>query len=64
MLQELEMLLPPRPEFVLPPEDQLEEVDMQDYDPNERRGNEGARGEAYNDDEEMHFGPGLQCAQQ
>lgn len=54
------MLLPPRTELVLPPEDQLEEVDMQDYDPNERRGNEGA----YNDDEEMHFGPGLQCAQQ
>lgn len=56
------MLLPPRPDIKIPSGDDVEEVDLQEYDPNERRG-DGARGEAY-EDEEMHLGPGLQCAHQ
>lgn len=49
--------------MTLPPADDLEEVDLHEYDPNDRRNSDGARSEAY-EDEEMHFGPGLQCAQQ
>lgn len=61
VFQELEALLPPRPDQTLPPAEDLEEVDLQEYDPNERRTE--TRSEAY-DDEEVHFSPGLQCAQQ
>uniref|UniRef100_A0A1B6JQ81 Chaperone DnaJ C-terminal domain-containing protein n=1 Tax=Homalodisca liturata TaxID=320908 RepID=A0A1B6JQ81_9HEMI len=62
-LQELESILPPRPQVTLPPLEDLEEVDLQEYDPNERR-NDGARGEAYDDDEMPFAGPGVQCTHQ
>lgn len=64
VIQELEHLLPPRPDVTIPPAEDLEEVDLHEFDPNERTG-DGARSEAY-DDDEMQFSssPGLQCAQQ
>lgn len=57
MFQELELLLPQRPVVKIPSGEDVEEVDLHEYDPNERR-TDGARGEAY-DDEEM---TGVQCA--
>jgi len=56
--------LPPRPPFTMPEGEHVEEVDMHDYDPNERNSAAG-RGEAYDSDEEhVHAGPGVQCAHQ
>ncbi|XP_050307409.1 dnaJ homolog subfamily A member 2-like [Anthonomus grandis grandis] len=66
MLKKLETLLPPRPEFVLPQGEHVEEVDLVEYDPNDRSSHSGHRGEAYaSDDEEGHgHGPGMQCVHQ
>ncbi|KAJ8981222.1 hypothetical protein NQ317_004164 [Molorchus minor] len=64
-LKALETLLGPRPPFVMPQGENVEEVDLLDYDPNDRGAHSGGRGEAYasDDDEHMH-GPGIQCAHQ
>ncbi|CAH1978041.1 unnamed protein product [Acanthoscelides obtectus] len=64
-LKLIETLLPPRPSFEMPQGEQVEEVDLQDFDPNDRSSYSG-RGEAYASDDEEHFhgGPGIQCANQ
>lgn len=63
-LRALETLLPPRPPFMMPQGEHVEEVDMQDFDPNDRSSHSG-RNEAYaSDDEELMHGPGIQCAHQ
>ncbi|KAF5297754.1 hypothetical protein FQR65_LT09928 [Abscondita terminalis] len=63
-LKELENALPPRAPFTMPEGEHVEEVDMHDYDPNDKNA-AGGRGEAYDSDEEhMHAGPGVQCAHQ
>ncbi|XP_077286234.1 dnaJ homolog subfamily A member 2-like [Arctopsyche grandis] len=59
-LQCLEKLFPPRPPFVMPIGDNVEEVDLSEYSDDRRE-------EAYNNyDDELHGhgGPGLQCNQQ
>lgn len=61
-LKLLESLLPSRAKFEMPIGDDVEEVDMLEYNANEK-----SRGEAYSsmdDDEHVHHGPGLQCAHQ
>lgn len=65
-LQLLECALPPRPPFVMPEGDNVEEVDLVDYDPKTAKGSHPrSRGEAYaSDDEEHVHGPGMQCAHQ
>lgn len=65
-LKALEALLPPRPSLTIPDKDQVEEVDLSEYDPNEKASRSGGRGEAYASDDEDHGhgGPGLQCAHQ
>jgi DnaJ family protein A protein 2 len=65
-MQELEQLLPPRPTFELPKGEHVEEVDLHDYDPNERNAGMSGRQEAYaSDDDEHTSGPGgIQCAHQ
>ncbi|XP_023016429.1 dnaJ homolog subfamily A member 2 [Leptinotarsa decemlineata] len=64
-LNVLETLLPPRSAFTMPQGENVEEVDLLDFDPNERSSNSG-RGEAYasDDEDQMHGGPGIQCAHQ
>nr|CAI5864122.1 unnamed protein product [Callosobruchus analis] len=64
-LKLIETLLPSRTPFVMPQGEQVEEVDLQDFDPNDRSSHSG-RGEAYASDDEDHFhgGPALQCANQ
>ncbi|XP_022918984.1 dnaJ homolog subfamily A member 2-like [Onthophagus taurus] len=64
-LKLLETLLPPRPDFKKPVGEHVEDVDLMDYDLNERATSSG-RGEAYasDDEEHMHGGPGIQCAHQ
>lgn len=60
----LESVLPPRPPFVMPSGENVEEVDLMDYDPNDRSGY-SRRTEAYASDDEDHVhGPGVQCAHQ
>lgn len=63
-LNALEKFLPPRRPFEMPVGDHVEEVDLNDYDPDAQRSS--GRGEAYasDDEEHMHGGPGLQCAHQ
>ncbi|XP_053600125.1 dnaJ homolog subfamily A member 2-like [Plodia interpunctella] len=62
-LKEIESILPPRPAFVMPTGDDVEEVNLMDYTASERgRGREEAY--ASDDDEHMHAGPGVQCAHQ
>lgn len=62
-MKQLESLLPPRPPFVMPIGDDVEEVDMQSYDP--RRSEEHMRGEAYDSDEEQQgHGNDVQCQTQ
>lgn len=64
-LKLLECVLPPRPKFVMPEGEHVEEADLLDYDPNDRSSHSGARGEAYASDDEDHVhGPGMQCAHQ
>ncbi|CAH0752907.1 unnamed protein product [Bemisia tabaci] len=63
-LKTLESLLPPRPAFKMPTGENVEEVNLQDYDPHQQKSH-SSRGEAYaSDDEEGHGHPGVQCAQQ
>ncbi|CAH1117716.1 unnamed protein product [Phaedon cochleariae] len=64
-LKALETLLPPRPEFTMPIGDHVEEVDLHEFDPNDRSSHSG-RGEAYaSDDEDQMHGPGIhRCATQ
>lgn len=65
-LKELELLLPPRPTFELPKGDNFEEVDLHEYDPNERTAGMSGRQEAYASDDEEHAGGpgGIQCSHQ
>nr|CAD7611217.1 unnamed protein product [Timema genevievae] len=64
-LKELELLLPPRGSFVMPTGEHVEEVDLQEYDRNDRS-TSATRNEAYaSDDEHTGSAPGgIQCAQQ
>ena len=57
--------MPPRPAFEFPKGEQVEEVDLHEYDPNERGAGSG-RQEAYaSDDEDQPGGPGgIRCAHQ
>lgn len=60
----LESVLPPKPPFSMPIGENVEEVDLMDYDPNDRSGY-SRRTEAYASDDEDHVhGPGVQCAHQ
>lgn len=64
-LKEFETLLPERTESVdlKIGDEMVEEVDLHDYDTNERVNGRADRGEAYDsDDEEGGRGPGIQCA--
>ena len=69
-LQALEALLPPRPKFVMPTGEHVEEVNMYEYDQTSERGAaNGRRGEAYHEDggDDDEDGPGMQrvqCANQ
>lgn len=48
----------------MPTGENVEEVNLQDYDPHQQKSH-SSRGEAYaSDDEEGHGHPGVQCAQQ
>jgi len=61
-LQELEKLLPPRPEFTMPEGEHVEEVNMHEME--EYRTGEGARrGEAYNSSEDDDDEPQVRQAQ-
>jgi DnaJ family protein A protein 2 len=62
-MQELEQLLPPRPTFELPKGEHVEEVDLHEYDPNERSAGMSGRQEAYASDDDERPG-GIQCAHQ
>ncbi|KAF2896899.1 hypothetical protein ILUMI_09286 [Ignelater luminosus] len=65
-LKQLESVLPPRPAFTMPVGENVEEVDMHEYDPNDRS-NASGRGEAYDSDDEHHvhgLPPNVACAQQ
>lgn len=62
--QKLEKLLPPRPKIEIPTGEDVEEVDLVEFD--ESR-SQGARREAYDDDEDDDHpghGPRVQCAHQ
>lgn len=62
-LNKIESILPPRPAFVMPTGEDVEEVNMMEYTASERsRGREEAY--ASDDEETMHGGPGMQCAHQ
>lgn len=65
-LKMLEGLLPDKPAFVMPEGDHVEEVDLVDYDPNERSsGNSNFRGgAAYESDDEDQQETNLQCVHQ
>lgn len=59
-LKQLEALLPPRPAFVMPVGEHVEDVNWQDFDPDSAE--EQQRGEAYDsDDEASGRGGGVQC---
>lgn len=63
-LQKLEKLLPPRPKIEIPTGEDVEEVDLVEFD--ESR-SQGARREAYDDDDDDDHpghGPRVQCAHQ
>lgn len=62
-LKKIESILPPRSAFVMPTGEDVEEVNLMEYNASERsRGREEAY--ASDDDEHMHTGPGVQCAHQ
>ncbi|KAL1498347.1 hypothetical protein ABEB36_009160 [Hypothenemus hampei] len=63
-LLSLEKLLPARPTFVAPEGEHVEEVDLVDYDPNDRSSSSAHRGEAYASDDEDRHGSGMQCVHQ
>lgn len=59
----IEGILPPRPAFVMPTGEDVEEVNLMEYTASDRnRGREEAY--ASDDEEQMHAGPGVQCAHQ
>ncbi|XP_049888116.1 dnaJ homolog subfamily A member 2-like [Pectinophora gossypiella] len=62
-MKQIESILPPRPAFVMPTGEDVEEVNLMEYTASERG---QGREEAYasDDDEHMHAGPGVQCAHQ
>ncbi|KAK2722864.1 hypothetical protein QYM36_003160 [Artemia franciscana] len=62
----LEKLLPPRPKFVMPVGDDVEEVDLHDFDPESESaaGPSGQRRAYDSDEEDEHPGGGIQCAHQ
>lgn len=62
-LKELEKILPPREPFTMPTGEHVEEVDMHEYNPNERSAG-GSRGEAYDSDLEHNMHSGVQCSHQ
>ncbi|KAG6446301.1 dnaJ homolog subfamily A member 2 [Manduca sexta] len=62
-LKQIESILPPRPAFVMPTGEDVEEVNLMEYTASERgRGREEAY--ASDDEEQMQAGPGVQCAHQ
>ncbi|KAJ2953535.1 hypothetical protein O0L34_g1137 [Tuta absoluta] len=62
-MKQIESILPPRPAFVMPTGEDVEEVNMMEYTASDRsRGREEAY--ASDDEEHMHAGPGVQCAHQ
>lgn len=62
-MKQIESVLGPRPAFVMPTGDDVEEVNFVEYTGSERgRGREEAY--ASDDEEHMHSGPGVQCAHQ
>lgn len=62
-LKQIENILPPRPAFVMPIGEDVEEVNLMEYTASDRnRGREEAY--ASDDEEHMHAGPGMQCAHQ
>lgn len=63
-LKLLESIFPPRPEFVMPTGDHVEQVDLYDFVPNDTS-SDSRSGDAYASDEEdgIHS-PGIQCATQ
>ena len=65
IIPELEKCLPPRPAFVMPIGEHVEEVSLSDYDPNARSGRK-KNSAAYNSDsEDEEGGPrGVQCRAQ
>ncbi|XP_057381869.1 dnaJ homolog subfamily A member 2-like [Daphnia carinata] len=62
----IEKLLPGRPAIIPPSGEHVEEVDLHDYDANERRDGGGGPSNAYDSDDEEggQSGPGVQCAHQ
>ncbi|XP_075214587.1 dnaJ homolog subfamily A member 2-like [Lycorma delicatula] len=62
-LKILSSLLPPAPQETLPPSDEVEEVDLLDYDPNVRNNNTN-RSEAYDEEEMNSSGTGFPCVHQ
>lgn len=70
-LATLEALLPPRPRETLPTGEEVEEVNLMDFDPKVHSSGSSRGGrQAYQEDEEhehnghAHGGPGVQCAHQ
>lgn len=64
VIPDLEKCLPPRPAFVMPVGEHVEEVSMSDYDANARSGRK-KNSAAYNSDSEDEDGPrGVQCRAQ
>lgn len=62
-LKQIESVLPPRPVFVMPTGEDVEEVNLMEYTASDRgRGREEAY--ASDDEEHSHAGPGVQCAHQ
>ena len=61
-------MLPGRPDFVQPEGEHVEEVDLHDYDADERRDGGHSSNNAYDSDDEEGGGhgggPGVQCAHQ
>lgn len=62
LLAHLEKCLPPRPAFVMPVGEHVEEVSMSEYDPNQKSGRRG-HSAAYNSDSEDEEGAGPQGVQ-
>lgn len=62
-LQQIETLLPPRPAFVMPAGEHVEEVNWYDFDP--EKDDDEQRRDAYDSDDESHGrGTGVQCQTQ
>lgn len=65
-LKALEALLPARETIEIPQGENVEEVDMYEYDQDDRSAGGSGRGEAYASDDDDHepHGAGVQCAHQ